>query len=502
VLVTLLLAVASSAPYARAALSPPAGTAFVGFFWFDDDAYNYLSFVQQSESGAVLFHNKLVWEDHPASLVNLEWLAVGWISRALGGRPIVAYRVFGVAALFALVLAADWWLTAAGIPPAHRMAALLLVTTGGGLGGIRFLAGMPAERCLDLTSGAFPVLETLSNPHFVVGTALLLWTLRAAAHAQTGAGIVAAGALGTVLGLTRPYDLVVVVGIRSVVVALSGRARSWWRHAAFVAALAPVVAYNYWAFYLQPAFRFYTDAEYVFPSRADVAWALGPAFALAVPTVASDAWSSALRATPAGRARLHLAVWCAFGAVVFAARPVHFSLQFLVGIGLPLLALAAVTLSRAVPAWSAAAAAAFASTGVVAVWMILRPTLSVYAPVERFALARALRADCRPGDRLVAPGDIGLWAGGLTACRAFTSHGIEPHHAERQEAIRIFYQDGDPAGRAAFLERICATHVVFPASRPAAAWVDARVRLDPVAVAGAPPRTLAAYRIASSCASR
>ena len=30
----------------------------------------------------------------------------------------------------------------------------------------------------------------------------------------------------------------------------------------------------------------------------------------------------------------------------------------------------------------------------------------------------------------------------------------------------MFYEQGDPAGRAAFLERVCATHVVLPASRP------------------------------------
>ena len=66
----------------------------------------------------------------------------------------------------------------------------------------------------------------------------------------------------------------------------------------------------------------------------------------------------------------------------------------------------------------------------------------------------------------------------------------------------MFYEQGDPAGRAAFLERVCATHVVLPASRPAAHWVDPRVGLEPVAVAGTADRQLAAYRIASSCTAR
>ena len=112
-----------------------------------------------------------------------------------------------------------------------------------------------------------------------------------------------------------------------------------------------------------------------------------------------------------------------------------------------------------------------------------------------------LRGDCREGDRLIAPPDIGLWAGGYTACRAFTSHAIEPAHAERAEAIRMFYEQGDPAGRAAFLERVCATHVVLPTSRPAEQWIDPRLQLEPVAVAGPPGRMLAAYRVVSSCTS-
>ena len=501
VLVTLLLAVLSTAPYVRAFLSPPPGLAFVGFFWFVDDSYNYLSFVQQAEAGAALFHNKLVLEDHPAVLFNLEWWTVGVLSRLFGGHPLVAYRAFGLAALVALVFGIDRSLAAAGLPASHRLPALLLVTTGAGLGGIRFLLGAPAERCLDLTTGLFPILEVLSNPHFVAGTALLLWALLAHAGRAGARSFVAAAAVGTALGLTRPYDLVILACIRTAVVALTEPVRAWWRHGAAMAALLPVAAYNYWVFYRQPAFTFYTQAEYVFPTRADLAWALGPAAALALGAFLAGP-IRAFREGPAGVARLHFAVWCTVAIVVFVLRPFHFSLQFLGGIGLALLALAAIGLGRLPVRYTLAAALALSSTTVAAVWLTLQPTLGSYAPAERIALAWELRRDCRAGDRLVAPADIGLWAGGYTACRAFTSHAIEPAHAERLEAVRLFYQEGDPASRAAFLERVCATHVVLPGSTRAAHWVDPRVGLEPVAVAGSATRQLAAYRIASSCTAR
>ena len=509
VLVTLLLAAVSTAPYVVAFIAPPAGHAFVGFFWFDDDAYNYLSFVQQAEAGASIFQNKLVLEDHPAALVNLEWWAVGRISRLLGGRPLFAYRLFGIAALAALVAGIDRWLRAAGLARSHRLPALLLVTTGAGLGGLRFLLGTPVPRCLDLATGFFPILEILANPHFVAGTALLLWALWAHASSFGGRQLATAAALGTVLGLTRPYDLVVLVFVRTIVVAATEPPSRWWRHAAAMAALLPAIAYNYWVFYRQPAFAFYAEAAYVFPSRADLAWALGPAALLAGAArlfLPHAAWAPATdggwRRTPATVAQIHLAAWCGIAVLVFLLRPVHFSLQFLVGAGVPLLALAAVGLGRLPAGYTIAAALASSSTAVAAVWLMLQPTLGSYVPAERFALAWELRRDCRPGDRLVAPADIGLWAGGFTACRAFTSHAIEPAHEERREAVRMFYEEGDPAGRAAFLERVGATHVVLPASRPAAEWVDGRVRLAPVAVAGSAGRQLAAYRIASSCTAR
>lgn len=498
VLIFLLLAAISTAPYVKATLSPPPGRAFVGFFWFVDDAYNYLSFVQQAEAGALAFHNKLVFEDHPAVLVNLEWWTVGVVSRLLGGHPLAAYHVFGLAALLALVAGIDRWLRDCGLPASHRLPALLLVATGGGLGGIRFWLGADPRQCLDLSTGLFPVLEALANPHFVAGTALLLWALRA--HAGAGRrSFVAAAALGTALGLTRPYDLVVLVAIRTAVVVATTPVRAWGRHAGAMAALLPVVAHSYWVFYRQPAFHFYTTAEYVFPSRADFAWALGPAALLAAAALRAPravmSSPAAWRATAQGVARLHLAVWCGIAVLVVALRPVSFSLQFLVGVGLPLLGLAAIGLARWRAGWTFGAAAALSGTAVAAVWLMLQPNLAAYVPAERLGVAWALRTDCRRGDRLVAPGDIGLWAGGLTACRAFTSHSIEPAHAERAEAVRMFYEQGDPAGRAAFLERICATHVVFPASHPPEHWVDERLPLSPVAVSGTPPQ-LAAYRIA------
>ena len=91
----LLVAGVSGALLLRAALTSPPGTVFVGTFYYVDDFYNYLSYVQQAEDGALVFRNKLASPTLPPALVNLEWLLVGWLSVLLGGAPLVAYRLLG-----------------------------------------------------------------------------------------------------------------------------------------------------------------------------------------------------------------------------------------------------------------------------------------------------------------------------------------------------------------------------------------------------------------------
>jgi len=57
---------------------------------YGDDFYNYLSYAQQAENGAFLFQNRVLLEEHPPALVNLEWWLVGRLSDAARQRPAPA----------------------------------------------------------------------------------------------------------------------------------------------------------------------------------------------------------------------------------------------------------------------------------------------------------------------------------------------------------------------------------------------------------------------------
>jgi hypothetical protein len=457
-LVFLLLAVLSASLAARAWLSPPKGTVFVGTFYYVDDFYNYLSYAEQAGRGVVIFRNKLGDPSRGPSIVNLEWLAVGWLSALLGGSPLAAYRVFGLAALAALVLGVDRWLARCGLTGSRRLAGLLLVFTGGGLGGALFALGwLPGERALDLRLGAFPFVEAIANPHFLAGTALLLAGLGAfaAGRAWLGAG------LGTVLGLVRPYDAGLLAGVECLAVVVAAPAREWPRRLLPVATLGLVLGYNAWLLLGDPdARRIVAPYGASTSSPGDLALALGPSVLLALTALR-------LRGEDAGSGhRLRLALWASLALVIVLLRPVSFSLQFVAGVGVPLLALAAVGLARAGPRAVEAAVPFMASTAVVATWLCTLPSPRWHAPVERWRVAVALREVCQPGEILIAPPDIGLYAGGLSPCWPYVSHAAGPEHEARAAAVRRFYGEASPEERAGLLESRCVAHVVLPANAP------------------------------------
>ena len=277
-LVGLLLCGWAGALHARAALAPPPGRAFVGTFHWIDDVYNYVSYAQQAEDGRFLMRNKLVdpARERPL-LVNLEWWSVGRLSAALGRRPLLAYRLFAVLATLALVAAAERWLSRAGVPPSHRFVALWLVFVGGGLGGLLFEAtDVPARHCLDLSVAAFPYLEVLANPHFAAGTALLAWALWCFACVPSPRGPWLGVALGTVLGLVRPYDLALLGVVRGASVVVTRPPSRWARELVPLAGLLPVLAYDAWLFFGTDQFASFRQGSDT-PPWWDFLPAFGPA---------------------------------------------------------------------------------------------------------------------------------------------------------------------------------------------------------------------------------
>ncbi len=452
--------------------SAPPGTAFVGTFYYVDDFYNYLTYVEQAQRGAFVFRSKLATPDAKPLLVNLEWLLVGRLAALCGGDAILAYRLFGLAAALALLALCDRALARCGVPPDRRLAGLALVATGAGLGGAAYVLGLlPGERALDLRTGAFPIVEVLANPHFVAGTTLLLAGIAAFASGRRWLGVW----FGVVLSLVRPYDAALLAAIEGVAVLCSQPPRRWpGRWLAIFAWLAPL-GYTGWVVMTRPGFSAHANPGYAAETAPPLSLllALGPALLLAV--TAGRAWR---RADEGARAwLLRLSSWAAISLLLVVARPVSFSEQFVVGCGLPLLLLAAVGLARSGTAALTAAAALMPTTAAVAVWLCTLPGLRTHPPAERWLAATALRGICRPGDLVLAPDDVGRYIGGLSPCWAFVSYGAVPDFAARVKAVSTFYDPATPpSGRAALLARVCPAHLVLPRLLPQGWLGDAPYR--------------------------
>jgi hypothetical protein len=94
---------------------------------------------------------------------------------------------------------------------------------------------------------------------------------------------------------------------------------------------------------------------------------------------------------------------------------------------------------------------------------VTKPEPRWFVAAERLGVARALQGICRPGDLLLAPPDIGIYATGLASCGSYVSHGAAPGFEARLSAVQRFYSAETTAeDRAAFLARLCVTHVVLP----------------------------------------
>jgi hypothetical protein len=461
VLVGLFLTVVSGSLLLKASLVRPPGTVFVGTFYYRDDFYNYLSYVQQAADGALAFANKLAPPTAPARLVNLEWLLVGWLSRLLGGHILVAYRLFGGLVALVLVVLVDQVLRRAGIAPPRRLAGLLLVFVGGGLGGLLVAArALPVEHAYDVRAGLYPFVEVLANPHFVAGTALFLASLLEFAGGRPARGI----ALATALGLVRPYDLATLALVAVTAILLLDGRTDWLRRLLPLLGLLPILAWNVWLFVLSPGFGAFSSPRYtaVAPSPWQLALALAPAAILALTAARRGAGSD-----PEHRHRVYLALWAGAALALGALPLVPFSSQFLVGIGVPLLGLAAVGLSGMGRGWLEGAVPLLAGSSLLVVGLVGGTSPAWHVPAGRWrAAATTLRPLCQRGDLVLAPPDVGLYVGGLTACWPWVSHAGAPSYDVRNRAMRQFYEDSSPQGRSRFLAETGARFVVFPAARP------------------------------------
>ena len=458
----LLLGVVSTLPYLQAQQYPPSGGSFTGALFYPDDFYQYASFAEQATRGAFLFSNKFDPEPHGPAFVNLEWWAAGRLGAIVDGWPLVGFPVLRIAAIGALLLAIARLLGAAGLEGAHLGWGMALVATGGGLGWLRYFQGAQGWRIPDVLMGLYPWHQTLSNVHFVVGTALLLWTIHLHLLWRQGrAPRWAWLAVAWILGLSRPYDL---AALGPVVIGLAAwdavETRQWKpavRAASDLVWLAPLFAYYAFMVGGHPSFGGWgAQSGDLSPPRREFLMALGPA---AVLILAGRRIGPATReATDVRRA---LILWCGALTTLLLVWTAPMAKQCL-GLGAALLLWAAVV----TPARRLAVAVfALSPTSAVVLWLAFHPGPSSFVPADSLAVTTMLHRACAPGQVTIAPTDLSLAVAALTPCHVALGHRLlTPRFKEAVVEGNRFYDAATPLEwRLMYLDRSNAEFVALPA---------------------------------------
>lgn len=453
------LAAVTTAPYVAAALDPPPGARFTGAFFYQDDFYQYLSFVEQASRGEVVFANKFDPRPHRPAVVNVEWWLAGVLARVLGDSPVLGFHALRLLAIFAMVAGAARLLGAAGVTGGRLALGLALFATAGGLGWLRLLMGAPGSRVPDVLMGLYPFHQSLMNPHFVAATALFLWTLVLYLEWRAGRrsrwGWVAAG---WALGLSRPYDLVTFALAASALAFLRPRARSPLASLLELAWIAPVFGYYALLMHAQRGLGGWTGVQSgdLTPPLSEFALALLPASALA-----AVFWRRRAGADPLG-VRAALVAWAVVAAAIVVLYPSPMVKQFATTLGPAVLLLAAaVAPARAL----GLAAVAFLPTSAFLLWRVFHPYPDWFAPGDYVRTVELLEGTCRDGDVALAPSDLSLMIAGLTPCRVALGHrGLTPAWPAAVAAGNRFYDRAtEAAWRRSYLDRLGADYVLLPA---------------------------------------
>jgi hypothetical protein len=423
---------------------PPAGDAHVfgGILINVFDGNSYLAKAYQGWQGDWRFRLPYTAEPGEGLYIHLVYILIGHIARWTGlAIPFLHNAARVICGL--VMLAALRRFLAAHLPePRHQRAAFALAALGLGMGWAGFLFG--AVTADFWVAEAYPLLAAFTNPHFPLGLALILWLATPRPWSGREAARLAGGAF--LLGLVSPF------GVATAALPWTGaalfdqpaRAGHIRRAAVIILGGAPVLLYDYLTILNDPVLAGWNAQNLtVSPPWWDLLLSLSPALPLAL---------AGMR-----RAPRPLAAWAALGlALIFI--PFGLQRRFMLGLHLPLAALAALGLDR-LRRWRAPL------RGLLILLVMPTPLLilalawfGVTTRSPQLYLSRGeaeafawLAAHAPPESLIIAAPETGMFLPAYTGLRVIYGHPFETVNAEAEKAaLENLFATGDAAAWQAF----------------------------------------------------
>ncbi|MEO8744770.1 MAG: hypothetical protein ABI455_05755 [Candidatus Dormiibacterota bacterium] len=335
-------------PYLYAYAVEPQGHVFMGFFYLGDDANTYLAKMRQGWEGSWAWENRYTTESSPTAYLFMFWIVLGHIAALLNLPLIVVFHLARVAAAFAL-MAAAWFFICQFLEDRNaRRFAFFFCAFGLGMGYVIQALGHPVifGHVTDTLDWRMPELtafySVLALPHFAwSGVFAALGVVLTFKAIQRGSLL-----LGVLAGLAwlgqasiHPQMPILMGGATAVALVLRPAPPRGWVAAAIAFAIpAPYILYSYFAFVGNPEVQRWTfhSKNALPPETFSLLFAIAPQLLLAL---------AGLPAVLRRRSRedLFLVAWLVLlAAILYLPNPAgDLRRRFLDGIYLPLVVLAA-----------------------------------------------------------------------------------------------------------------------------------------------------------------
>lgn len=489
----LLIAIAlalTTVPTLYAYLSTPPDRYFTGVVFNIADHNQYFAWMRDL-GHENLAPNRLTSEPNEPALFHLLWWSAGRVATLLDIGPGTIFAGLRVIALVMMLGVAYGFMRIAVADRGQRRLAMALFTFAGGLGVlwivVKYLLGLAdAPFPFDIyTSEPNSFFIALAFPHFGIALSLMVAMIGLSLYAQQRQQLryaVAAGAVGSLIGLQHAYDLLtiyVVLGCWGLLI--------WRRDRSFPVFLfkaALIIA----AFTIPPAaylsLLVLTDATWGAKlAQFDNAGAWTPnllhlPILLGVPLVLALLAFRPRMLRSSNDAELLVAVWF-LAHFVLAYLPVSFQIHLLLGWQVPIAILAAAALRNlvwpwlrgkvprlAVPTMAAILALCVVTNLYLVAWRTLdlgRHQQPYYLTQDEVAALRWLEQQTTRDDVVLGTLEINQHVPVWTDARAFLAHwaGTLDYYTKLRQAQAVIDPATPRAERAALLDQYGVTYVLI-----------------------------------------
>jgi len=208
-LIILCIIITANTPYFFGIFHRETGLLFSGFINNPIDGNSYLAKMQEGFLGSWKFYLPYSYEATPSSYLFLFYIFLGHVSRWVG-VPLILIFHFARLLSSVFLFSSLWYLSELIFTdPKDSVKAFLLASFGSGMGWI--LLPWSIISADFWVTEAYPFLSSVTNPHFPLGLACMVWLLILYMAPNVWCRLLKLFVLSSALAIIMPFGVVIIV---------------------------------------------------------------------------------------------------------------------------------------------------------------------------------------------------------------------------------------------------------------------------------------------------